>query len=207
MTVAVVIPTLDPDSEMCQAAVRAVDETTTGVEIIVEHDVERAGFAATCNAGANRTTADTLVFLNDDTVALDGWLSELMPYTDMGAAGSLLVYPDGSVQHSGVFLRSQGVLEAYNRTTDAASSEVPAVTGACLAVSREWWDAVGGFDEAFTNGYEDVDLCLRIRMHGGTCWYVADSVVVHFESQSQGRFDHAQTNIQLLQERWGDLPL
>jgi GT2 family glycosyltransferase len=207
---AVIIPTLNPDTDMCRQAVQAVEETTSGVEIIVEHDQHRDGFAATCNAAANRTTADLLVFLNDDTVAQPGWLSELTPYADLGPTGAHLVYPDGSTQHAGVhFRRRQGVLEAYNWTRPAASSEVPAVTGACLAISRDWWDRLEGFDEAFVNGYEDVDLCLRARELGGTCWYVADSTVVHFESRSdpEVRFGHVAENIALLQERWGHLPV
>jgi GT2 family glycosyltransferase len=204
---AVIIPTLDPDSEMCRAAVQAVEETTSGVEIIVEHDTDRAGFAATCNAAANRTTADTLVFLNDDTLVQPGWLMGLAPFADLGPVGAHLIYPDGTTQHAGVHLRRRSVLEAYNWTGPAESSEVPAVTGACLAISREWWDRLEGFDEAFVNGYEDVDLCLRAWEAGGTCWYIADALVVHFESQSAGRFDHAQDNVALLQERWGHLDI
>lgn len=213
MTTAVIIPTLDPESEMCVAAVNAVTESAPDVFVIVEHDRERAGFAQTCNAGAARTTADVLVFLNDDTVVLPGWL-EALDTARNGApsgviAGSRLLYPDGQIQHTGVFLRrdSLGRLEAYNRRTDRPSAEVPAVTGACLAIDRESWDRLAGFDEAFVNGYEDVDLCLRHREAGGTVRYCAESSVIHFESRSPGRFDHAPDNIALLQERWGDLPI
>lgn len=209
MNVAVVIPTLDPDSAMVAQAVRAVEDTC-GAEVIVEHDRERAGFAETCNAGACRTTADVLVFLNDDTVVQPGWLRPLSdavcgPESDV-IAGARLVYPDGRIQHSGVFLRRDGLgrLEAYNRQSDAPSGEVPAVTGACLAVGRAAWDRLGGFDEGFVNGYEDVDLCLRLRESGGTVRYVAESTVAHLESRSPGRFDHALENIGLLQQRWGE---
>ena len=213
MTTAVIIPTLDPESEMCVAAVNAVTESAPDVFVIVEHDAQRAGFAQTCNAGAARTTADVLVFLNDDTVVLPGWL-EALDTARNGApsgviAGSRLLYPDGQIQHTGVFLRrdSLGRLEAYNRRTDRPSAEVPAVTGACLAIDRESWDRLAGFDEAFVNGYEDVDLALRHREAGGTVRYVAESSVIHFESRSPGRFDHAAENIALLQERWGSLPV
>lgn len=212
MTVCVVIPTLDPDSEMCQAAVDAVTETAPDAFVIVEHDQERAGFAETCNAGALRTTADTLVFLNDDTHVLPGWLEALTeplcsPEGDV-IAGCRLVYPDGQIQHTGAFLRrdSLGRLEAFNRKVDARPGPVPAVTGACLAIKRETWERLGGFSEDYVNGYEDVDLCLRHRKAGGEVVWT-DGTVVHFESRSAGRFDHAPDNIRLLQERWGDLPI
>jgi GT2 family glycosyltransferase len=74
-----------------------------------------------------------------------------------------------------------------------------------MAVTREAWDQLGGFDEDYVNGYEDVDLCLRWRTMGGSVWYCAESTVVHLESQSPGRFDHALDNIRLLNERWGDV--
>lgn len=210
MTVAVIIPTLDPESEMCVAAVDAVTATALDVFVIVEHDRERAGFAETCNAGAARTTADILVFLNDDTVVQTGWLEALtQPLSGpegVAIAGAALFYPDGQIQHTGVFLRRDpaGRLEAYNRRSQAKAGPVPAVTGACLAIRRDVWDELGGFDESYVNGYEDVDLCLRAREAGHEVVLTA-AQVVHLESRSPGRFDHAQQNIDLLQQRWGDL--
>lgn len=195
---------------MCVAAVDAVTATAPDAFVIVEHDRERAGFAETCNAGACRTTADVLVFLNDDTTVLPGWLDCLVGATESAAiAGAALFYPDGQIQHTGVFLRrdGQGRLEAYNRRTQAASGAVPAVTGACLAIRRDVWDDLGGFDESYRNGYEDVDLALRAREAGHEVAFVAESQVVHLESKSPGRFDHAPQNIALLQERWGSLPI
>ena len=216
MTVAVIIPTLDPESEMCVAAVDAVMATAPDAFIIVEHDQLRAGFAETCNAGAARTTADILVFLNDDTVVQTGWLEALTAplstrngVPSAAITGAALFYPDGQIQHSGVFMRRDvhGRLEAYNRRTPSPSGPVPAVTGACLAVRRDVWDDLGGFDESYRTGYEDVDLCLRARQAGHEVRFVAESQVVHLESKSPGRFDHAAENIALLQERWGDLPI
>lgn len=207
MTVAVIVPTLDPDTAMIAQCVANIGD---GCEVIVEHDEHRAGFAATCNAAAARTTADVLVFLNDDTVPQPGWLSALTGATESHAiAGAHLFYPDGRTQHSGVFLRRDhaGRLEGYNRQRPASSGEVPAVTGACLAIRRDTWDDLGGFDESYVNGYEDIDLCLRAREAGHSVWFAADSVVVHLESQSLGRFDHAADNVNLLQQRWGHLPI
>jgi GT2 family glycosyltransferase len=206
----IVIPTLDPESEMVKACVRAISEGPHAdtYRLVVQHDEHRDGFASTCNLGA-KETADTLVFLNDDTIPQPGWLEGLVGAAEShGIAGSRLLYPDGTVQHSGVFLRRHvSGLVAYNRRKEAPSGEVPAVTGACLAIRRDLWDELGGFDEAFVNGYEDVDLCLRARQSGHAVWYCADSTVIHLESQSPGRFDHARQNIDLLQQRWGHLPI
>lgn len=206
MTVSIIIPTLNPDTSMLSDCIRAIGD---GPEVIIEPDRDRTGFAATCNRGAKAATGDVLVFLNDDTIPQPGWLEPLnAAVRDDTIAGSLLVYPDGSIQHSGIFLRRRGLLlEAYNRRASAPSGEVPAVTGACLAVTRTTWDALGGFCEDYRNGYEDVDLCLRHRKAGDRVWFSAESVVMHLESQSPGRFDHAPENIALLQERWGNLSI
>lgn len=206
-TVSVIVPTLDRADLLgqCVAAIAADD-----CQLIVEHDTNHDGFAAVCNRAAKQATGDVLVFLNDDTVPQPGWLGALTRRAGWGVAGSQLLYPDGTVQHSGVFLRrdAEGRLGAFNRRTPVDTPvEVPAVTGAALAVSRGVWDELGGFDEAYRNGYEDVDLCLRARRHGHRVFLAADSTVVHLESQSDQseRFGHAPQNIALLHERFGDL--
>lgn len=209
MTATVIIPTLDPGGEM---ASRCVDAIGPDVDVALMHDEHRDGFVATCRRGADQATGDVLVFLNDDTIVQQGWLEALHAALEApGPArivGGRMVYPTGRIQHSGVFFRRRnGELEAFNRHVYAPAGEVPAVTGACLAIKRTTWDALGGFDDGFVNGYEDVDLALRHREAGGICWYTPDCTVVHFESQSPGRFDHAAENIALLQSRWGHLPI
>lgn len=207
----VIIPTLDPESAMLRAC---LDVLCLGYDPVVQHDENREGFATTCNKGAKdaHTDAEVLVFLNDDTLPQSMWLLPIVEAAKAhGIAGSRLIYPTGQIQHSGVFLRRDpdGTLTAYNRHTEAPSGEVPCVTGACLAIRRDVWDELGGFDEGFVNGYEDVDLCLRARQAGHSVWYSAESTVVHLESQSppELRFGHARENIDLLQQRWGDLPI
>lgn len=206
MTTAVIIPTLDPDSAMIRTCLQAVRPT----EAVVQHDESRDGFSHTCNLGAKQTDADVLVFLNDDTIPQPGWLEALTEHVDDDTiVGGHLLYPDGRTQHSGVFLRRRPVLEAYNRRKPAPSGEVPAVTGACLAITRTRWEHLAGFDEGFVNGYEDVDLCLRHRQEGGRVWFTSECRVTHHESVSppELRFGHARENIELLQQRWQHLPI
>jgi len=207
VSVSVVVPTLDR-ADLLARCVAAVAETTDA-ELVIERDEHRDGFAAVCNRAAKSASGDVLVFLNDDTIPQSGWVDALTRRSAWGVVGGLLVYPDGRPQHSGVFLRrdGQGRVEAFNRQSVAESGEVPAVTGACLAIGRDLWDSLGGFDEGFRNGYEDVDLCLRAREAGGRVFLAADCQVVHLESQSDHteRFGSVESNVALLQERWGDL--
>lgn len=223
-SVAVVIPTYNRAALLDQT-LTAVRATTDDVPVIVvdngstddtadvckKHTVrtirndENLGFAVACNQGAKAAKTDRVVFLNNDTVPQPGWLTNLNRHP-AGIVGANLVYPDGRTQHTGVYFRHRDdVLEAFNRTIPAPSALVPAVTGACMLVDKRLFDELGGFDDGFVNGYEDVDLCLRARKHGVDIAYAADSVVVHLESQTEGRFDHAPQNIERLHDRWGYL--
>lgn len=221
LRVSVVIPAWNLH-EMTAQAVASVEATAPGAEVVVvdngsdppiagatvRNDTNE-GFARACNQGAKAATGDLVVFLNNDTVCQPGWLDAMVARWCEGlAVGAHLTYPSGDTQHSGVFLRRRaGVLEAFNRTAPAASGEVPAVTGACLLMSRSEFDGLGGFDEGFRNAYEDVDLLLRHRAAGGRVWFESTAEVVHLESRTPGRFDHVSHNVALLNERWGHLPV
>ncbi|MCP4047147.1 MAG: glycosyltransferase, partial [Gammaproteobacteria bacterium] len=60
------------------------------------------GFVGGCNRGARHARGEYIVFLNNDTQVLQGWLDELIDTFDReplaGLVGSRLVYPDGSLQ-------------------------------------------------------------------------------------------------------------
>lgn len=197
----IVIPTLNRDDLLAGCLERLDGE-----------NVQVVGFgwpfAEHCNYGAT-FPGDPIVFLNDDTLPEAGWLDALQePFADpqVGITGCRLTYPDGRIQHAGVYLDCPGgILTAHNVTTDEPSREVEAVTGACLAVRRACWDELAGFDTGFVNGYEDVDLCLRARAAGWRVWYTNRGSVVHLESQSgPARWTHVTPNVRRLQDKHGD---
>lgn len=177
---------------------------------------QNLGFAAACNQGARAARAPVMLFLNNDTVPEPGWLPPLLEVLaaqpDVGVVGSKLLYPHTRlVQHAGVVVDAGGVpVNGYRLFPEDApevnfSRKCLAVTGASLAIRREQFLAAGGFDEAFRNGYEDIDLCLRMRHRGLASYYCCQSVLLHFESMSQGRHDHDDANHQLLCSRWRDV--
>ena len=177
-------------------------DETAGQRVQVRNDRNR-GFAAACNQGAQYATGDTLVFLNNDTEPHPGWLAPLLAGLDHATvSGAHLLYGDGTTQHSGVsvdFTQPPG-REAWGLTDDRPSGYRDAVTGACLAIRRNEFLHLGGFDVGFWNGYEDVDLCLR----AGRCWYAADSHVTHHESQSgPERWSAVSENVYRLRSKWG----
>jgi Flp pilus assembly protein TadD len=81
--------------------------------------------------------------------------------------------------------------------------EFQAVAGACLLIRRALFEEAGGFDESFQDGFEDVDLCLKVCEKGYQVVYQPRSVFCHLESHMPGRTLHDTSNAQRLQERWG----
>ncbi|NWF71975.1 MAG: glycosyltransferase [Nitrospirae bacterium] len=187
--------------------------TALGGDVQVIRNPENYGFAVACNQGAKAARGEFLVFLNNDTIPTEGWLNALVDevehHPDVAVVGSKLLYEDGTIQHAGVAF-SRVVLLPYHiyRQFPADSPmvnrrrEFQSVTGACMLVRRDVFEQVGRFDEGFKNGFEDVDLCLKIREQGWHIIYRPDSVVYHLESQTPGRKAHEKDNARRLLERW-----
>lgn len=185
--------------------------TTLGAPFRAISNTENLGFARACNQGAAAARGRYLIFLNNDTVPQPGWLEALCTAIAGPAApavvGGRLLFPDDTVQHAGLGFnaRHEPVHLFYGEVTDGAARQsrpVPAVTGACLMVSREQFLAAGGFDEGYMNGFEDLDYCCRVREGGGTVWYEAESVVYHFESASDGRYRSDVANAERFRKCW-----
>mgnify|MGYP001223981429 CR=1 FL=1 len=169
--------------------------------------VKNLGFAAGCNTGAKQATEDILVFLNNDCRVREDWLLPLrfdLERDDVGAVSPLLVYPDGRIQCWGVSVDFNRPLAAEARNNTHQYGRIDALTAACTAMRRTVFDQVGGFDEGYWNGYEDVDLSLKIRELGLQLVVDPRSEVVHYESQSdpQERFSKVRENVLRLRERW-----
>ncbi|WP_241159548.1 glycosyltransferase family 2 protein [Desulfovibrio sp. ZJ200] len=173
---------------------------------------ENLGFAKACNAGARVATADLLFFLNNDTTLTPGWLDPLIRLFDdpaLGAAGPLLLYPDGTVQHCGIyltpFLRVGHLYEHFPGAHPVPRKARPlqAITGAAMMLRRTVFQDCGGFCEEYLNGFEDLDLCCSLRHKGLKVAVAGQSVVYHHASQTPGRFENDTRNGGLLLRRWG----
>jgi len=170
------------------------------------------GFARACNQGARAARGEFLLFLNNDTQVTPGWLEALLDTIradgTIAAVGAKLLYPDDSVQHAGVVFNQKGMVyhlyRQLHRDHPAVNKarEFQVLTAACLLVRAAVFHQVGLFDETFVNGYEDVDLCLRIRRAGYRLLYQPASVVYHWESQTPGRFDRERENSRHFREKW-----
>lgn len=179
----------------------------------VLRNASNLGFARASNQGARAARSELLVFLNNDTEAEPGWLDALREAAadpTVGAVGARLLYPGTRrIQHAGLALTPDGVPDHLWRHAPEddprvlAPRDVDMVTGACLAIRRELFFALGGFDEGYRNGGEDVDLCLAVRARGLRVRYEPRAVLLHHEGGTPGRFDHVRENLARLVARWG----
>ncbi|MFM9059147.1 MAG: glycosyltransferase [Planctomycetaceae bacterium] len=168
----------------------------------VLRNASNLGFVETCNRAAAAATGDILVFLNNDTVPLPGWLEPLLRTFDLfpsaGAVGGKLLFPDGRLQEAGGILFSDASACHFGRGEANAMAplfnyvrQVDYVSGALLATPRPLFASLGGFDPDFAPGYyEDTDYCFRLRERGHDIYYQPESAVVHLEGATAGT-DHA----------------
>jgi len=122
-----------------------------------------AGFLHAVNRGAGAATGEILVFLNNDTIPIAGWLPPLLRVLaddpGVGAVGGRLVYPDGRLQEAGSVVFSDGSAANFGR--DDLNPDLPLYTfirevdycsAALMATRRSLFEALGGFDSQYEPG-------------------------------------------------------
>ena len=184
------------------------DRRASQIDVDQYHSFGRnLGFSNPCNIGANFASTDKIVFLNNDTIVTEGWLQPLingLDKPDVSVVGCKLLYPNDSIQHAGVYFQEvDGKLEGFHWHEDRPAGVVTAVTAACMAVNRNDFLMLGGFDTDYWAGNEDMDLCFKANACGAKVYYEPSSVVYHFESQTgQLRWQKVEDNVRLLTDRW-----
>ncbi len=173
------------------------------------------GYAGANNRAATLARGEFLALLNNDLVLTPHWLEPLLDAhaflgpTRAGLIGNVqLDARSGVIDHAGIVINVQGK-PIHLRTLPPRAARLtrtlwtpPALTGACLLVSRALWTQLGGFDDAFMNGGEDIDLCFRARAAGRTNAVALDSVIRHHVSSSPGRKARDEHNSHRLARKW-----
>lgn len=173
---------------------------TFDLDLVVEWwTTEPFNYSAVNNRGAELATGDVLVFLNDDTEVLEAdWLDELVGLAELpetGVVGVQLLDPEGRIQHGGVIMGIRGFADhlfAAMRPGDESLvgpttwyRDCSAVTGACLAVTREKFHRFGGFDERFQLCGSDVAFGLAALAEGLFNVVTPRHLVMHHESATR----------------------
>lgn len=168
------------------------------------------GLASAYNRGAERGSAELVLFLNDDVLvdstSLRALVAALNGHAGAVAAAGRLVDPGDGRTQTEYLPRPFPTLSTYTAMlagrgrqrpvaaraqSDGDAVPVDQPPGACLLVRREAFAAVGGWDEDFAFWYEDVDLARRLHSRGDVL-YVPSAAFPHVGGQSAARLSGAE---------------
>ncbi len=160
------------------------------------------GFTIAANRAAAIASGRVLLFLNNDTElgpqAIDIALARLDTDAQIGVVGAKTIRMHGKLQEAGCVLFNDGGCLGYGRDLDPHDGrvnffrDVDFVSGCFLAVRRQDWEAMGGFDENFAPAYyEDTDFCVRIWERGMRVVYDPRILLWHYEYGSSSLREEA----------------
>jgi len=179
-----------------------------------------SGFVDNCNHAAAQARGELLLFLNNDTLVGNGWLGALLASLrrrpGAGVVGSQVLGGDGGLLESGGILWGNGDVWNHGRGFGPErwfeldyEREVDYVSGCAMAIRRELWQQLDGFDTRYRPAYcEDADFCLRAREAGQAVLVQPQSRILHLEGLSNARSTDAGLkryqvqNLEQLRQRW-----
>ena len=181
-----------------------------------EHNL---GYLKNCNNAAQFSNGKYLVFLNNDTYVMKGWLESLIKPAKKNDAvaivGPNLISTEGSLLENGWIIGIDGWGQPIGRGDDPSKydynylKEVDCVTGACLLIKREIFLKAGSFDESFSPAYyEEFDFAFSVRKMGYKVILQPESKVIHYDNSSYGEENRAKWSVKnhkKFMERWGTL--
>jgi FkbM family methyltransferase len=209
-------------------AIGLLDTLAKSGQITVLRYDQPFNFSAQCNLGAKHARAEKLLFLNDDICPVsEHWLETMLDVLEPAPGrdaivGPMLIYPDQSVQHAGMFLGFNNVAGhtlRHARLPDrgtslmlAAPRQLSCLTGAALLMKRHVFECLNGFDPLLATYLQDVDLSLRAQNSGFALVLEPRAILFHMESVSvkpelgnayMGKVRHSE--YAYFARRWGDL--
>lgn len=202
-------------SQLIDAQIVVVDNASPipldapGADELVRYDQHRS-FSALVNDVATSHPGSHLLLVNNDALVHPDALFSMWEHLSdelVAAVGARLIFPDGTIQHAGVIVDEDGPRHQYrgihSRNISRLVTRPIAVTGALMLIRRVAFDEVGGFNEGFDFGLEDIDFCHRLRNAGWSivCDQSVDSL--HLESMTPGRVELDVPARARYREIWG----
>lgn len=165
-----------------------------GIRLV--RNTDNKGFVEACNQGAAAAVGENILFLNNDTLVTENWLTAMVaPLEDarVGVVGAKLIFPNGRLQEAGGIIWQDGTGWNHGRDDDPTlpqynyRREVDYCSGACLLIRQGLWRELGGFDLRYAPAYyEDTDLCFAARAKGYKVIYQPEAEIIHLEGASAG---------------------
>jgi GT2 family glycosyltransferase len=158
-------------------------------------------FSRNYNAGLKKVTSEYYLIQNNDTVALNDYVSKLMRVAildKVGACGPRMLYKDGRIQHDGQVIynhQDKGFgspthVNLGRNPHGVPTGRLPADGITCagmLVRSSVYWEA-GGLNERYHDIFQDVELNIKIRMNGHAIICDRDALIHHYDNTSRNHF-------------------
>lgn len=167
---------------------------TIGIKVIERPDA--LGYPVAANLGAKVAAGELVVIVNNDIEYEPNVFADIVEsyakVPNCGAIGPRILSMDLTVQEIGAFIAGDGSSFGFARGELSAFNAIESIddvdyaSGCFLCMSRVDFEAMGGFDEAFSPGYyEEVDLCFRLKRNLSKRICVDSSVTItHYEHAS-----------------------
>jgi GT2 family glycosyltransferase len=171
-------------------------------------------FSAIQNWAINQVKTENLILLNNDIEIISAdWIESMLEFGqrgDVGVVGSILYYPNNTIQHGGIILGIGGVAGHSHKHQSRDSlgyfsrlksiQNLSAVTAACMLTKKSIFKEVGGFDENLSHAFNDVDYCIKVRQKGYLIVYTPFAELYHHESISRGYEDTQEKRDRFMEE-------
>lgn len=202
------------DNASTDQTLEVINRFKNRINIKIIQNKENLGFSKANNQGAEIARGKYLVLLNNDTIPQPDWLNYMVQAMEtdsqIGITGVKLLYPDDTIQHCGVALRRDRAFFKHpykyvERSHSLVNSkrEWDAVTAACFITLTDLYRGVGGLDESYQNGCEDIDFCCKVKAKGYKVVYEPKAEVYHLESQTPRMQNKDEENFALFIKKWG----
>lgn len=186
------------DNGSSDGSVLLVQEEFPEVKVVVH--AGNLGFSRAYNGAVTHVGGSYLVFLNNDTEVERGWLEplidQLLERPEIGiVACKLLFFGTRILNGAGGYTKlwTGGGELGFGLDESAFPGnrviEPFYASGAAMAIRRQLFEHLGGFDEAMFSYGEDSDLAWRARLSGYRVAYCPNSVVHHHFSATWKAFD------------------
>lgn len=211
--ISIIIPNKNNKRQLkrCIDSIRKSSYTNYEI-IIVDNNSAEAN-----NLGAEKSTGEYLIFLDSNIrIISKNWLENILANCqrpEVGCVGAKVLYKDNRIKHAGITLNLMdtiGNINCYEKNNNPGyfgrimiQQNVMAVSGGLIALSKEVFEKINGFDCNFTDEYKDVDLCLKINDIGKSVVYNPYIVAKNDESsQSSDKtyIDSEEKN--KIKEKW-----
>lgn len=153
-------------------------------------------FSKNYNQGISAVDTDFIVIQNNDTVAINDYVSRLMKVVivnTVGACGPRMLYKNGSIQHDGQiifnpdgsFAHAGHVNLSAPGTTPTGRHSVDGITAAGLFINTNLFRKIGGFEENFKDIYQDVHFNIKLKSLNLVNICDRDAQIYHYDNTSR----------------------